>query len=98
MARTTRSVAQLAERRSPKPKVGGSSPSWPARLLKKIQQLWNFLGETRAELRKVVWPTRPETLQTTLVVIVMVLIASLLLWGVDSLVLWVIKSLLGQSG
>ena len=94
IVRTTRPVAQLAEQRSPKPQVGGSSPSWPARL-KKLQHLWRFLQETRGELRKVVWPTRRETVQTTLIVIVMALVSSLFLWGVDSMMLWIIKFLTG---
>ena len=36
--RVRRPVAQLAERRSPKPKVGGSMPSWPAILLVEIDK------------------------------------------------------------
>jgi len=59
---------------------------------------WEFLQESRVEMRKVVWPNRKETIQTTLVVIVMVTITSLFLWGVDSLLLWVIGFLTGTRG
>jgi len=59
---------------------------------------WQFAKAAKTELRKVVWPTRQETVQTTLVVIVMVSIASLLLWGVDSIVLLIIGWLTGQRG
>jgi preprotein translocase subunit SecE len=52
-----------------------------------------FLHASRAELRKVVWPTRQETLRTTLLVVVMVVIAGLFLWAVDSLLLWMVSFL-----
>jgi preprotein translocase subunit SecE len=56
----------------------------------------SFCHDARTELRKVVWPTRDETLQTTLVVAVMVIILSLLLWGIDGGLVWVIGWLTGQ--
>jgi len=51
----------------------------------------------RAELFKVVFPSRQETLQMTLVVMVMVMVSGLFLWGVDSIVLWVIRWLTGAQ-
>lgn len=44
-----------------------------------------FAKEARIEARKVVWPTRQETTQTTLIIIVAVAIVSLFLWGIDAL-------------
>nr|WP_237397867.1 MULTISPECIES: preprotein translocase subunit SecE [unclassified Gilliamella] len=44
-----------------------------------------FLQESRKELRKVVWPTRKETTQTTLLIAVITIVAGLVLWGMDSL-------------
>ena len=41
--------------------------------------------ESRTEIRRVVWPTRVETIQTTLIVLVAITIAALVLWGLDSL-------------
>jgi len=49
----------------------------------------------RAEIRRVVWPTRQETVQTTLIVLVVVLLMSLMLWGVDSLLGWVVSAVIG---
>lgn len=46
---------------------------------------WKLAGDARVEMRKVVWPTRQETLQSTLMVIAIVAIVALILWGVDSL-------------
>jgi preprotein translocase subunit SecE len=54
-----------------------------------------FIQGARTELRKVVWPTRAETTQTTLIVIVMVVIMGLLLWLFDILLLWLIRMITG---
>ena len=51
--------------------------------------------EARAEIRKVVWPTRQETMQTTLIVVVVVLVMALLLWGLDSLLGWLVSLIVG---
>ncbi len=52
-----------------------------------------FLRDARMEARKVVWPTRKETLQTTLIVLVMVVIVGIMLWLLDMLLLWAVKAL-----
>ncbi len=57
-----------------------------------------FSQESVAETKKVVWPTRKETLQTTGVVFVFMVVMALFLWSVDASLLWVVKKLLGQSG
>lgn len=62
------------------------------------KQSWIFIKAARTELRKVVWPTRQETVQTTLVVVAMVLVTALILWGLDSFFLWAISWLTGQRG
>jgi len=51
--------------------------------------------EARNEIRKVVWPNRQETMQTTLIVVAVVLVMALLLWGLDSLLSWAVSSLIG---
>ena len=56
---------------------------------------WNLIKEARSEIRRVVWPTNNETTQTTLVVLVMVFIFSLILWGLDSLLSWLVSSIIG---
>ena len=58
-------------------------------------QTYYLLIQSFTEIRKVVWPNRTETTQTTLIVTVAVLIASLILWGLDSLFSFLIKLLLG---
>ncbi len=60
--------------------------------------LWAFVGESRNELRKVVWPTRQETTQTTLVVLVMVMIVAIFLWLLDMLLRWGVGHLMRLGG
>ncbi|PPK51866.1 preprotein translocase subunit SecE [Marinobacter persicus] len=54
-----------------------------------------LLKEARVEIRKVVWPTRPELIQTTAIVVVFVLVVALILWGMDSLVSWLVAGFIG---
>ena len=44
-----------------------------------------FAKDARVEVRKVVWPTRQETLQTTLIILVVSSIVGLVLWGLDGI-------------
>jgi preprotein translocase subunit SecE len=61
------------------------------------QRLWGFAKDARIELRKVVWPTRPETIQTTVIVMCMVIVMALILWGLDSVLLWLVSLLTGRG-
>jgi preprotein translocase subunit SecE len=56
---------------------------------------WGFLRDSRTEMRKVVWPTRQETIQTTALVIGVVALMSLILWGIDSIFAVVISGIIG---
>ena len=49
----------------------------------------------RTEWRKVVWPTKQERNQTTLIVLAVILLMALILWGIDSLLSWVAKLIMG---
>mgnify|MGYP001157467027 FL=1 len=49
----------------------------------------------RTELRKVVWPTKQERNQTTLIVVACILLMSLILWGIDSLLSWGASQIVG---
>ena len=61
------------------------------------RQFRAYAQESVAETKKVVWPTRKETLQTTGVVFAFVVVMAMFLWAVDSSLLWIVKKLLGQS-
>jgi len=56
-----------------------------------------FMGGARMEVRKMVWPTRIETMQTTLIVIVMVALLAVILLIVDSILGWLVKLFLGNG-
>jgi preprotein translocase subunit SecE len=58
----------------------------------------DFSREARMELRKVHWPSRQETLQTTFIVATMVVVLALILWGIDGTLMWAIGWLMGQRG
>jgi preprotein translocase subunit SecE len=61
------------------------------------QGIWSFLRDSRNEVRKVVWPTRQETVQTTLLVIAMVVLVGIMLWLMDILLRWAVMLLTGQG-
>lgn len=61
----------------------------------KGKQMWKFIKQARIEMRKVVWPTRQDTVRVTVIVALLVLAAALILWGVDSILLWLIGLLAG---
>jgi preprotein translocase subunit SecE len=52
------------------------------------RRLWAFSESARVELRKVVWPTRDETLKTTIAVFVFVTIAGVFFWLLDLVLAW----------
>jgi preprotein translocase subunit SecE len=58
--------------------------------------VWEFAKEAQIELRKVVWPSRKETAQVTLMVVLMVIAVSIFLWLVDWGLLAAVKALTGQ--
>ena len=61
------------------------------------KRFWRFVLESRVELRKVFWPSRQETLTTTMVVLVFVVIASTFFWLLDLLLASVTRFFTGQS-
>ena len=61
------------------------------------KQFYAFAQEAAVETRKVVWPSRKESFQTTGIVFVFVVIMALFLWIVDAGLLWVVKLLMGRS-
>jgi len=62
------------------------------------KNVWLFVLESKQEVRKVVWPTREETVRTTLLVFAMVTIVGLILWFLDMFLFWGVRFLTGQGG
>jgi preprotein translocase subunit SecE len=59
---------------------------------------WQFVQGSRVELRKVVWPTRQETLQTALVVFIAITAMGIFFWFLDWVLGAVTRALTGQGG
>jgi len=62
------------------------------------RELWSFIVGSRIEVRKMVWPNRQETMQTTGAVMVFVLVMGVFFWGLDMLLLWATRLITGQGG
>ena len=62
------------------------------------REFWQFVQGSRVELRKVVWPTRQETLQTTLVVFVAIVLMGVFFWVLDMALGAITRALTGQGG
>lgn len=61
------------------------------------REAFGFTQEAIAEARRVVWPTRKETLQTTAAVFALVVVMAIFLWLVDVGLMWAVKMLMGRS-
>lgn len=91
-----------------------SSIAWPIRLAGWIvlsciaviaflctaagKKVFVFAKEARVELNKIFWPTRQETVQTTALIAGLVVLTSVILWGLDTVLLWAVNWLTGQHG
>ena len=64
---------------------------------KKGKVAWQFCKDAKLELHKVVWPTKQETVQSAIVVMIMVVIMSLVLWVFDSILFKLIAWITGQG-
>lgn len=62
------------------------------------REMFGFVREADEQRRKVVWPTRQETFQTTLIVMVITIITAILLFLMDGVFGWLIRRLIGVSG
>ena len=87
----------MVERRSPKPEVGGSIPSAPANKKDKMKNPLQFFQEVKQEAFKVTWPTGKETLQGTLMVIAMAIVASLFFLLLDQILKFFLELILNLS-
>ena len=57
--------------------------------------VYTYVVDSKIELKKVTWPTKQETTQTALGVLVIVVIIGILLWLLDMLLAWAIGTLYG---
>lgn len=57
------------------------------------KRAFTFLNEAKTEVKRITWPTRPEAMQTTLIVIGVTVLVSLILWGFDRIIVSLITFL-----
>ncbi len=91
-------LGRNASRSTPPARGGGSTPTPPARPAQKRVGPFEFLQQVRDEGRKVTWPTRKETLVTTLMVFVMVVVASAFFLIADFVLQKAVGLILGIGG
>lgn len=72
--------------------------AWVALQSVQGRSLWKFIQAARVELRKVVWPTREETIQTTVAVLIFSVIMGVFFWLLDLFLLFVTSKITGQGG
>ena len=85
----------MVERRSPKPEVGGSIPSAPAnKIIISMKNPLKFIQEVKQEAFKVTWPTGKETLQGSLMVVAMAVVAALFFLMLDQILKFLLELLL----
>lgn len=58
---------------------------------------WSYIQGSRTEVRRVVWPTRRETVQTTMLVVVFVLILATFIWALDIVLAYAVTLLTGRA-
>lgn len=92
-----RPVAPTVEQRTPNPRVGGSNPSWPAteNVRRFVTKIIKFFYEVLAELRLVKWPSRRDLLIYSSVVVFVVIIAAIILSGMDYCFAYLIRLIMG---
>jgi preprotein translocase subunit SecE len=75
--------------------VLGAFTLWIAVATTQGAALWHTVKESQTEIRKVVWPTRQETNQTALIVVVLTIIMAFVLWGLDTFIGWIASLIIG---
>lgn len=60
------------------------------------KSMWTFAKNARMELLKVVWPQRDEVIKITMVIAALVFATSIVLWSMDSVLLWAVSWLTGK--
>lgn len=68
------------------------------KIINKMANPAKFIREVRQEMNKVVWPTRKETVVSTIMVLVLVVVAALFFFVADNLISWGVRLILGMGG
>ena len=74
-------------------KAAAAKPSAPKKQKKSVVK---YFKDARSEFKKVVWPSRKQVINNTIVVIVSMVVSGLAIWGVDTVFMFLIKLMLGK--
>jgi preprotein translocase subunit SecE len=77
-----------------KSKVKSTEKKEKPRKNKRLEGLKRFFAETRAEFRKIMWPTPKETFNQTVVVLTAIVVIGVFIWALDALDSWAIQTLI----
>ena len=84
----------MVERRSPKPEVGGSIPSAPAKKRKVMKYPLRFLQEVKQEAFKITWPTKKDTVTGSLMVFGLATLAAVFFLLLDQILRFLLNLVL----
>ena len=84
----------MVERRSPKPEVGGSIPSAPAKKTNIMKNPLKFLQEVKQEAFKVTWPTKKDVVTGSLMVFVLASLAAVFFLLLDQILKFILNLIL----
>ena len=84
----------MVERRSPKPEVGGSIPSAPAKKRKNMRNPLRFLQEVKQEAFKITWPTKKDTVTGSLMVFGLATLAAVFFLLLDQILRFLLNLVL----
>ena len=87
----------MVERRSPKPEVGGSIPSAPAKEDEFMKNPLRFLQEVKQEAFKITWPTKKDTVTGSLMVFVLASLAAVFFLLLDQILKFFLEIILKVS-
>jgi preprotein translocase subunit SecE len=75
--------------------VGGALAAYIAVNTAKGSAFWGLMRDAQVEFRRVVWPTRQEVNQTTMIVVAVVIVMSIILWLLDTFLGWLASLIIG---
>tara|TARA_B100001989_G_scaffold130850_1_gene92481 strand:+ start:148 stop:414 length:267 start_codon:yes stop_codon:yes gene_type:complete len=84
----------LVERRSPKPEVGGSIPSAPAKKRELMRNPLRFLQEVKQEAFKITWPSKKDTVTGSLMVFGLATLAAVFFLLLDQILRFLLNVVL----
>ena len=73
----------MVEQRSPKPRVVGSNPTWPAYSINMFTKIKKFITEAIVELKKVTWTSRRDLIDATWIVLVSSIVLGIYIGLID---------------